>query len=362
MGKALFRNSCQRGLLTVFKSTGSNPMSLWDLHLKGGCIKRYIDPLIRSMVFEIAGNNVSTSYMMCPKGDDVLGIVMPYLVMVVRNLHKYWSFEITILADDNIRRRFRVSNFQSTTQITQLCTAMPICLADGWNQIQFNLADFTTRAYSKTFAEVQKIKINANICLRRIYFAERLMADYELPMEYKLHLPISSRPKKKISGTVASAPDKGTAVPPAEEPQPVVAAQIPSYESGIAKESGSAKMEEQIQVQPQGSVTSKPSGEGKADAETSTSKRTSNASLKEIKEGPPSKETETMSAHASVTSHVQPLGSKTEQSENVEEAAPVEENTENEPQNENTNIESQEPPEGLENIPETTEEAVVSET
>lgn len=201
MGKALFRNSCQRGLLTIFSSTGAKPLSLWDVHIQNGYYKRYMDPQIRSMIFEIAGNNVSTAYMTCPKGTNVLGIVMPYLVMVVKNLHKYWSFEITILDDDNVRRRFRASNFQSSTQINQLNTAMPICLADGWNQIQFNLADFTTRAYARNFCEVQKVKINANIGIRRIYFAERLMPDHELPMEYKLYLPISGKPSRRIPKT-----------------------------------------------------------------------------------------------------------------------------------------------------------------
>lgn len=201
MGKALFRNSCQRGLLTIFSSTGSKPLGLWDIHIQNGYYKRYMDPQLRSLIFEIAGNNVSTAYMLCPKGKNVLGIVMPYLIMVVKNLHKYWSFEITILDDDNIRRRFRASNFQSTTRINQRNTAMPICLADGWNQIQFNLADFTNRAYARRFCEVQKIQINANIGIRRIYFAERLVPDHELPMEYKLYLPLSGKPRRRLPMT-----------------------------------------------------------------------------------------------------------------------------------------------------------------
>lgn len=48
-----------------------------------------------------------------------------------------------------MHRRFRVSNFQSTTKVRPFCTTMPIGLSSGWNQIQFNLADFTRRAYGK---------------------------------------------------------------------------------------------------------------------------------------------------------------------------------------------------------------------
>lgn len=199
MGKALFRNACQRGLLTIFSSAGANPLTLWEVHMQNGYYKQHMDPQLKSMVFDICGTNVSTAYMVCPKKNNVLGIVMPYLVMIVKNLHKYWSFEITILDGENVRRRFRASNFQSTTQINLMNTAMPICLADGWNQIQFNLADFTHRAYAKRFAEVLTVKINANICIRRIYFAERLMPDDELPREYKLYFPLSRKPQKGIT-------------------------------------------------------------------------------------------------------------------------------------------------------------------
>ncbi|KAG6451190.1 hypothetical protein O3G_MSEX006989 [Manduca sexta] len=170
--------------------------------MQDGYISRFLDQDIKSMVLEIRGNNVSTTYMICPKGHTVLGITMPFLVMIVKNLKKYFSFEVTILDETNTRRRFRVSNFQSNTQIQPLCTVMPIGLSDGWNQIQFNLAEFTRRAYKKQFVEVQKLKINANIRLRRIYFTEKLIPEDQLPPEYKLYFPLPSKsPKNKKSIT-----------------------------------------------------------------------------------------------------------------------------------------------------------------
>jgi hypothetical protein len=36
---------------------------------------------------------------------------------------------------------------QSTTRVKPFITTMPMRLDEGWNQIQFNLADFTRRAY-----------------------------------------------------------------------------------------------------------------------------------------------------------------------------------------------------------------------
>lgn len=197
----MFKNAYQRGLLTVFYSAGSNPLYLWDTHVQNGYMKRILDQELKALVFEIRGTNVSTTYMTCPKGKRVLGIIMPFLIMIVKNLQKYFNFEVTILDDGGNRRRFRIANFQSTTLIRPFCTVMPIGLVDGWNQIQFNLADFTRRAYNKQFMEVQNLKINANICLRRIYFAEKLFSDEELPNEYKLFLPLSSKGKTKRTST-----------------------------------------------------------------------------------------------------------------------------------------------------------------
>ncbi|CAH2089659.1 unnamed protein product [Euphydryas editha] len=192
----MYRNSYQRGMLTVFFSVGSKPLAIWDTHTQDGYITRFLDQDIKSMVLEIGGTNVSTTYITCPKGNMVLGITMPFLVMIVKNLKKYFSFEVTILDETLTRRRFRVSNFQSSTQILPLCTVMPIGLSDGWNQIQFNLAEFTRRAYKKQFVEVQKLKINANIRLRRIYFTERLIPEDQLPPEYKLYFPLTSKAAK----------------------------------------------------------------------------------------------------------------------------------------------------------------------
>ncbi|XP_060805509.1 cilia- and flagella-associated protein 20-like [Amyelois transitella] len=201
----MYRDSYQRGMLTVFFSCGSKPLNIWETHTQDGYISRFLDQDIKSMVLEIGGTNVSTTYMICPKGKQVLGITMPFLVMIVKNLKKYFSFEVTILDETGTRRRFRVSNFQSTTQILPLCTVMPIGLSEGWNQIQFNLAEFTRRAYKKQFVEVQKIKVNANIRLRRIYFTERLIPEDQLPPEYKLYFPLASKEAKGRKGAKSDA-------------------------------------------------------------------------------------------------------------------------------------------------------------
>lgn len=112
-------------------------------------------------------------------------------------------------------------------------------LDDGWNQIQFNLSDFTRRAYGAfllvaagvlfgratavlyirqsvhllanqsyctiygqlvlqlgstgagtNYIETLRVQIHANCRIRRIYFSDKLYTEEELPPEFKLFLPV----------------------------------------------------------------------------------------------------------------------------------------------------------------------------
>ena len=69
-------------------------------------------------------------------------------------------------------------------------------LDDGWNQIQFNLADFTRRAYSTNYVETLRVQIHANCRLRRIYFADRIYGEDELPPEMKLWLKVDRQDRQ----------------------------------------------------------------------------------------------------------------------------------------------------------------------
>ena len=63
-------------------------------------------------------------------------------------------------------------------------------LDEGWNQIQFNLSDFTRRAYGTNYVETLRVQVHANCRIRRIYFSDRLYSEDEVPPEFKLFLPI----------------------------------------------------------------------------------------------------------------------------------------------------------------------------
>ncbi len=57
--------------------------------MRNGHIKRITDPDIQSSVLEIAGTNVSTTYVTCPADPkQTLGIKLPFLVMIIKNVRE----------------------------------------------------------------------------------------------------------------------------------------------------------------------------------------------------------------------------------------------------------------------------------
>ncbi|XP_044950146.1 cilia- and flagella-associated protein 20 isoform X3 [Hordeum vulgare subsp. vulgare] len=91
----------------------TKPLQIWDKEVVDGHIKRPQDEDIKSNVLEIVGTNVQSTYITCPADPAAtLGIKLPFLALIVKNLKKYFTFEVHILDDKNVRRRFRASNFQ----------------------------------------------------------------------------------------------------------------------------------------------------------------------------------------------------------------------------------------------------------
>lgn len=85
---------------------------------------------------------------------------------------------------------------------------MPMRLDDGWNQIQFNLADFTRRAYGTNYVETLRVSVHANCRLRRVYFSDRLYAEQELPPEFKLYLPLQQPQQQQQAEKLGPISDK----------------------------------------------------------------------------------------------------------------------------------------------------------
>lgn len=114
---------------SVLRAGRSKPLQIWDKKVRNGHIKRITDQDIQSSVLEIVGTNVSTTFITCPAdASKTLGIKLPFLVMILKNLKKYFTFEVQVLDDKNVRRRFRASNYQSTTRVKPFICTMPMRL------------------------------------------------------------------------------------------------------------------------------------------------------------------------------------------------------------------------------------------
>lgn len=94
----MFKNTFQSGFLSILYSIGSKPLQIWDKKVRNGHIKRITDNDIQSLVLEIVGTNVSTTYITCPADPKkTLGIKLPFLVMIIKNLKKYFTFEVQVI-------------------------------------------------------------------------------------------------------------------------------------------------------------------------------------------------------------------------------------------------------------------------
>ena len=95
-------------------------VKVWDLRrfwvcvaVHNGHIKRISDQDIQSTVLEVGSTNITTTFITCPADPKAtLGIKLPFLVMIVKNMKKFFSFEVQVLDDKGVRRRFRASNYQ----------------------------------------------------------------------------------------------------------------------------------------------------------------------------------------------------------------------------------------------------------
>lgn len=186
----MYRNEYQnRGLLTVFYAIGRSPLKQWKCQARSGHCKRVIDEDLNSTVLELVGTNVSTCHISTPiEPYSTLGIKLPFITIVLKNLQKYCTFEIEVRDHENQLRRFQASNFQANTRTNMFITQMPLRLDSGWNKIEINLADFTHRAYGTRYLETVRIRINANVRLRRVYFSDQLYPEEDKPVEYRLFL------------------------------------------------------------------------------------------------------------------------------------------------------------------------------
>ncbi|XP_055701393.1 cilia- and flagella-associated protein 20-like [Phlebotomus papatasi] len=183
--------SClKKDFITVFYSGGSKPLENWSVSkLQTGHGKIRTDEEIRGFVLELISTNVATAFIQTPLTPlDSLKIKWPFVTLQLKNLKRYFAFEIQVLDDQGIKRRLRFANYQKKPKVGIFCTQMPLYLNPGWNQIQLNLPEYMRRAYGTNYVETVGMVVHANTRLRRIYFTRKLYPEEEKPSCFRVRI------------------------------------------------------------------------------------------------------------------------------------------------------------------------------
>ncbi|SOV21290.1 transcription factor IIb, putative [Plasmodium sp. DRC-Itaito] len=192
----MYRNKYQPNILSLLLSAGSKPLEIWKTKTKKGCVRKVLDDTIKLSAIEILSENTSDSYIYtAPQPFKSLSITLPIIVLIIKNMNKYFSFRISILDDKRCRRTFRISNFQTVTRLSNKWCTMPMVLNEGWNIIQINLNDYTEKAFRTKYKETIDIQINASIRIRCVYFCDRIYKNEELKDEFKIFCKKKEKPK-----------------------------------------------------------------------------------------------------------------------------------------------------------------------
>lgn len=196
----------------------SLPLSISPRTVENGQVRRITDLDLESSAIELTGQNISTSYITCPfKPDQTLAVNLPVIVLIVKSLnsspsssgthssdHKdspdthphhhennNFSFEVEILDNKGYHRKLRFSttfqntNTNSTTKkVSPTTCSMSLQLDPGWNSLAINLEDFVSQAFNTKYVETVRVTIHANCRLRRVYFADKVLTEKELPVAY----------------------------------------------------------------------------------------------------------------------------------------------------------------------------------
>ena len=203
------KNPKDNGFYSIIYAVGTKPLQNWSYNIKNGHIKRIEDPDIRSPSIEIIGANIDANYLYTPSDSKKsLQIKMPTIVLLIKNLQKYFAFSVVILDDKGIERTFKASNFQTLTRVKGNYCSLPMKMEDGWNQLHINFEDFVKKAFGTNYIETKKVQIHANCRIRRIYFTEFPVNYRRIPPEYKVFAAIEEDTSEKNTKDVVIEEDQ----------------------------------------------------------------------------------------------------------------------------------------------------------
>ncbi|KAK6643056.1 hypothetical protein RUM43_004559 [Polyplax serrata] len=136
---------------------------------------------MQCLVLEVTGNKINNTYITCPGNvKKTLGVKFPILVITVKNLNRSFAFDVQVLDDNNVRRRFRMSTLTVQPEVKPFTCKLPLALAEGWNQVLLPLHEFTKRTYGTNYLETLRVQVYPNCRLQRIFFTSKTRMESQL--------------------------------------------------------------------------------------------------------------------------------------------------------------------------------------
>ncbi|KAG7385749.1 hypothetical protein PHYPSEUDO_001102 [Phytophthora pseudosyringae] len=188
----------QSGFISLLYSIGPRPLQLCEKHEEApGSVRRVLDEDVQSSVVELSADNLVHTWLRFPFGADdqqqelsttsaSLHIRLRHLVLVLKNLEEHVSLEVHVADDRGTRRRLHFSTFQKKSTVHPQLALLPLHLDSGWNQLQLDLVGLTHTCYNARYAHTISVQLHASCRVRRIYFAEQMFSEAQLPAEFRL--------------------------------------------------------------------------------------------------------------------------------------------------------------------------------
>nr|CAD7200976.1 unnamed protein product [Timema douglasi]CAD7421492.1 unnamed protein product [Timema poppensis] len=92
---------------------------------------------------------------------------------------------VLVMDKHHFRRRFIIVCGDCKASSRLLMCTLPMFLVKGWNRVQINLEEFTTKAFGTEYLHTIRVEVHATCRLRHIYFTNKMNHEIAIPIEFR---------------------------------------------------------------------------------------------------------------------------------------------------------------------------------
>lgn len=154
--------------------------------ISNGSLTRVEDRDLQSQVLELVGSSLGSNTIFIPERPEEEIVCTPehkYLHLYVKQAGKYCSFEWQVLDTKGHHRRFKASNFGSSSRVKSNCVWLPLRLDDGWNRVALDMDELCSKVYGTRLAKLVRLQLSAEMRIRRVLLCDENYTDEMLSKE-----------------------------------------------------------------------------------------------------------------------------------------------------------------------------------